>query len=401
MAVISSLGVGSGLDLKAIVNGLVDAERVPAEKRLEEKKVNYTTELSAFGTLRSSLSLFQGSLSSLKLASTYNAKETTLSDDAVFSTSVASNADIGSYAVEVTALAKSHSLATNADTPFADINDTVGSGTLSISFGRTEEEPYAFTPDTAQAVQNIIVSEENGNTTLSGLRDYINSNDYGVQASIVNDGNGNRLVLSSDKTGANNSMQITVTDADGDNVDNAGLSQLAFNTGAQSSLTQTVAAQDSALSINGLGITRDTNTVTGVIDGVTLNLQKADVGNIVSVDVTNNPDEAKSAIQEFVDGYNGLITNINSLSNFDAETGESGILQGDSTVRTIVNQLRSVMTNTVSQVSAGINSITDLGIRTQSDGTLDINETQLDKAIADNASEIEALFTRKGSVSGP
>ena len=120
MAVISSLGVGSGLDLKAIVNGLVDAERVPAEKRLEEKKVNYTTELSAFGTLRSSLSLFQGSLSSLKLASTYNAKETTLSDDAVFSTSVASNADIGSYAVEVTALAKSHSLATNADTPFAE-----------------------------------------------------------------------------------------------------------------------------------------------------------------------------------------------------------------------------------------------------------------------------------------
>jgi flagellar hook-associated protein 2 len=283
MAAITSLGVGSGLDLGTLVSGLIEAERAPTENRLNLKQQNLTTELSAFGLLRSSLAQFQGSLGGLQSSTAFNAKAITASDSSVFSTSVESFADLGSYSVEVTALARTQSLATNENTAFATVNDVIGSGTLTIQFGTTTD-PYSFTPDSGKPSQAIEVSAANGNDTVSGLRDYINDNDFGLQASIVDDGvNGYRLVFTSDDTGAANSMELTVTgDGDGNNNNNSGLSQLAFNASAQGSLTQTVAAQDAALTINGLDITRDTNSITGAFYGVTLDLLKADEGNFAA-----------------------------------------------------------------------------------------------------------------------
>ena len=264
MAIISSLGVGSGLDLGSLVTGLLEAERAPTENRLNLKQQNITTELSAFGLLRSSLAQFQSSLSGLQSSTAFDAKEMSLSDNAVFSASVENYADIGSYSIEVSALAKAQSLASNAASAFATVNDSIGTGTLTIQYGTTAAGPYSFSPDLARAAETIVVSAANGNTTLSGLRDYINDNDYGMQASIVNDGNGYRLLLTSQDTGAANSMEITATgDGDGNDNDNLGLSQLAFNASVQTSMLQTVGAQDAAMSINGLDITRDTNTVTG------------------------------------------------------------------------------------------------------------------------------------------
>ncbi len=397
MATISSLGIGSGLDLSSIVTGLVDAERAPTEQRLNLKEETLTAKLSAFGALKSSLSLFQGSMSNLLSASTYNIKTASSSDESVFSTSVTSNADNGSYAVEVTALAKSHSLATSADTVFADVNDTVGTGTLTIRFGTTGSGPYSFTQDTSKATQTITVSEANNNTTLTGLKDYINNSDFGVSASIVNDGNGYRLTLTSESTGASNSMEITVSgDIDGDNNDNAGLSQLAFNSLAQTSMLQTVSAQDAALTINGLDITRETNTVTGAIDGVTLNLIKADIGNIVNVTVGENINDLSAGIQEFVQGYNGLVETINTLTRYDPETETAGLLIGDSTVRGIRNQLRSVISNSVAELSGNIQSLADIGIKTNANGTLDLDAAKLSSALASYPTEVTALFSLQG-----
>ena len=397
MASITSLGIGSGLDLSSIVTGLVDAERAPTAERLNLKEETITAKLSAFGALKSSLSLFQGSMSNLLSTSTYNIKTASSSDDTVFSTSVTSNADNGSYAVEVTALAKAHSLATSAATAFADVNDTVGTGTVSIKFGTTATGPYSFTQDTSKATQTITVSEANGNTTLIGLKDYINNNDYGVTASIVNDGSGYRLTLTSENTGASNSMEITVTgDADGNNNDNAGLSQLAFNASAQSSMTQTIQAVDAALSINGLDITRETNTVIGAIDGVTLNLLKADIGNIVNVTVGENIEDLNSGIQEFVQGYNGLIDTLNTLTRFDPDTETAGLLIGDSTVRGIRNQLRSVISGSVAELSGNIQALVDIGISTNADGSLDLDAAELSAALTNYPTEVTALFSLQG-----
>lgn len=397
MASISSLGVGSGLDLSSIVTGLVDAERAPVESRLAFKEEEITTKLSAFGALKSSLSLFQGSLSGLKFPSGFDQKSVNASDDSVFSTSVTNNADVGSYAVEVSALAKSHSLASSAATAFTGINDTIGTGTLAIRFGTTTTGPYAFTQDTSKATQSIVVSAANNNTTLAGLKDYINENDFGVKAAIVNDGSGFRLTLTSEKSGASNSMEISVTsDGDGIDTDNAGLSQLAFNASAQTSMLQTVAAQDAALKINGLDITRETNTVTGAIDGLTLNLLKADIGNTVTVNIAENTGSIEASIQEFVGGYNGLTGTINALTNFNPDTETAGLLIGDFTVRSISSQLRSAISSSVAQLTGSIRSLTDIGINTNGDGTLELDNAKLKTALQNFPDEVEALFTLQG-----
>jgi flagellar hook-associated protein 2 len=397
MASITSLGVGSGLDLSSIVNGLVDAERVPSERALELKTLANTSKLSAFGALRSSLSLFQSSLSSLQLSNTYGGKETSVSDDSLFSSSAIQTADIGSYSIEVKSLAQTQSLATSALNPFNDVDQTIGTGTLTIAFGTTSTGPYDFTQDTSKSTQDIVVSAENNNTTLSGFRDYINNNDYGFQASIINDGSGFRLVLTGDDSGSKNSLQITATnDGDADNNDNSGLSRFAFNASAQTSLLQTVDALDASLSVNGLDITRENNSITGVIDGVTLDLKKAEIGAIVTLDVTQDQSSAKAAINEFVDGFNGLAATITSLTDYNTDTEQGGILIGDFTVRNLTNQLRNSLFKAPSSNDLEIGSLSDLGISTQSDGSLKIDNAKLDAALSSNAKQVEALFINQG-----
>ena len=403
MAAISSLGVGSGLDLGSLVSGLLEAERAPVANRLAVKEQNLSAELSAFGLLRSSLAQFQSSLSGLQSATAFNAKDISLSNDSVFSASVEDFADVGNYSVEVTALAKAQSLASNAASAFTTVDDVIGEGTLTIQFGSTTTTPsYSFTPDAGQSPQVIDVSAANGNNTLSGLRDYINDNEFDVQAAIVNDGSGYRLVLTSERTGALNSMEITVTgDTDLNDNDNSGLSQLAFNAAAQTSMLQTVSAQDAALSINGLNITRDTNSVTGAINGVTLDLLKADIGTIVNVGVSESRTEVTAQINGFVDAYNDLVDNIDSLTAYDPETGTGSVLIGDFTVRSISSQIRSAIFGSVSGLNGNIRSLVDIGITTNSNGTLDVDSVKLADALENYGSEVEALFSLQGRVTDP
>lgn len=398
MAAISSLGVGSGLDLSSLVNGLIDAERAPVTNRLNQKEATLSAELSGFGLLRSSLSQFQSSLGGLQSSTAFDAKSISLSGESTFSASVENFADVGSFSVEVTALAKAQSLASSAATAFATVDDVIGEGTLTIQFGTTTTAPsYAFTPDAGQGPQVIDVSAANGNNTLSGLRDYINDNDFGMFAAVVNDGSGYRLVLTSENTGADNSMEITVSgDTDGNDNDNAGLSQLAFNASAQSSMTQTVAAQDAALTINGLAITRETNNVTGAINGVTLDLLKADIGNPVILEVKEDRDEITSTINGFVEAYNGLMESIDSLTDYNPETQSGSVLTGDFTVRSIESRIRSIVFGSVSGLQGNIRSLVDIGIRTDSSGKLDVDSVKLKDALDNYGSEVEQLFSLQG-----
>ena len=400
MASISSLGVGSGLDLSSLVSGLLDAERAPAANRLAVKEQNYSTELSAFGLLRSSLSQFQNSLSGLQSATAFDAKAITVSDNSVFTATAENSADIGNYSIEVTALAKTQSLATSAATAFASVDDTVGTGTMSIQFGTTTTVPYTFSPDLARTAQTIEVSVANNNTTLSGLRDFINDKDngYDLQASIVNDGNGYRLLLTSKDSGAANSMEITVSaDGDGNDTDNSGLSQLAFNALAQTSLTQTVSAQDAALSINGLDITSDTNSINGAVNGLSIELLKADANNFVTVSVKENRNEITASVTNFVTAYNELEQSIDSLTSYDPETGARSALSGDFTVRSIGSQIRNIIFGSLSNINSNVRSLVDVGITTNSSGSLELDTSKLQDALEDYPSEVSALFSRQGT----
>ena len=220
MATITASGMGSGMDINGLVTQLMAAERQPATQRLDRKEAALQTKISAIGNFKSALSTFRSALFSLKDADKFQASaKAAVANDKLFAASADKSAPAGSYSVKVDQLAQAQRLATSADQRFKSLTDEVGTGTLTFQFGSyggTEASP-TFTANPDQSVKTITVTAENN--TLSGLAKAINDAKIGVQASIVNDGGGYRLVVGSTNTGAANSLKITATDGDGNNAD--------------------------------------------------------------------------------------------------------------------------------------------------------------------------------------
>ncbi len=396
MPSITSLGVGSGLDLQSLVDRLVAAERDPVVANLARKEAALSAELSGFGLLRSSLADFQGSFSALASRSNFQPRTASSSDSSIFTVSADSGAAEQSAQIEVTQTARAHGLATAA---YSDENAVIGTGTLTVRFGTTSYDPntdtyssFTLNPDIPSQTLTI----DSSNNTLSGLRDYINQNDFGFQASIVNDGTGYRLVLSADATGAASSLEITVTDTgDGNDTDTSGLSALAFNSAA-TNLEQTQAARDAILKVNGLTVTRSSNTISDLFDGVTLTLQKEAPGSLETLVVSRNDAAIQNSIQDFVDKYNSLVATINQLTAYNADTGEAGTLIGDTGVRNVSTRLSSLLIDLVPGLDGPYRALSDIGITTQSDGTLAIDTSRLSDAIKNNAAAVTDLFAPAG-----
>ena len=404
MATISAAGIGSGLDVNGILEQIVAAERGPTENRLNIKEATLQAELSAYGILKGSVSSFQSSLSKLKSSSSFNSTNVSVSNDDVISASSTSIADAGNYSVEVKSLAQSHSLASIS---FAELDDVIGSGTLNFSFGTTEYDPgtnfaaeddtyTSFTKNTERSDESIVI--DNTNNTVTGIRDAINEADIGVTASIVDDGSGFRLLLTSDQQGEDNSLEISVVDDDANNTDAAGLSLLAFNIGA-TNVEQTQVSQDAEVTINGLTVKRESNTVVGAISGVTLTLKAADVGNPVQVSITNqNVSEAQTNISNFVSAFNEMASVFNGLTTFGGEDGTNGVLLGDTTARNIIQQTRTALGGLIDN-GGSFNSLSSIGITTNRDGTLKLDTDVLSEALSDDFDSVAQLFYANGNAS--
>ncbi len=395
MASITSAGIGSGLDVNGLVQQLVAAERAPVENRLNRREALYQAELSAYGTVKSVLSSFQTTMANLASVAEFNKLKTTSSDTTILEASASSSAATGTYSVEISTLAKAQTLASDA---FADTTTEIGTGTLTFQFGTYDSG--TFTANADKAVQTVDIGATDG--SLSGIRDAVNNADIGVTASIINDGSGYRLVFNSEDSGADNSLKITVSDStDSSDTDDAGLSQLAYDptatAGTGKNLTETVTAQDASFSVNGIDITQSTNTVTGVIEGVTLNLKDVTSGSPVTVKVAQDTGAITKSVESFVSSYNGLKTTLKGLSSYNAETGQGAILQGDSIIRSISSQISTILTSAVSGLSGSYRSLADIGITTQSDGTLALNSSKLQDAISDDSSIIGKLFAAAGT----
>ncbi|MDX2462935.1 MAG: flagellar filament capping protein FliD [Porticoccus sp.] len=397
---VTATGIGSGLDIEGLVTQLVSAESTPVQTRLTTKEAALTAEFSAFGSLNSALASFQNSLTQLNNLNTFSQRLASASDSDVVDVSADSDAATGNYDLAVTQLAKTHSLASGS---YTSASDTVGTGTITIRFGTTDyvspdpgpESYNSFTVNPEVGVATFTIDDTNN--TLAGLRDAINDADIGVSAAIVNDGSGYRLLLNSSVTGEANSLEISVDDTgDADDLNNSGLSALAFNSGA-TNLSQTVAAQDALFSINGLGVSSSKNIVSDVIDGVTLTLKDVTGEASVSLSISEDQSSVKAAITALVDSYNSLTNTINRLTAYDPETGLAGALQGDFSVRSITSQLRSVLTGSVEGFSeATFGSFSEIGITTEFDGTLSIDSADLDKALSSHFDEIVGLFAAVG-----
>ncbi len=400
---ITASGIGSGLDIEGLVSQLVAAERAPTENRLNRRSEQVGAELSAFGTFTGALSTLQDSLASLNTLSSFGQRLGTSSNPDIVDLSANGSAVNGNYEVGVQQLARAHSLASGS---YASPTETVGTGTLTLRFGTTdytgpEPGPESYNGFTLNASgrPGTTISIDGSNNSLQGVRDAINDADIGVSASIVNDGSGYRLLLSSESSGEDNSIQVSVTDTgDGNDTDAVGLSAFAFN-GTATNLSQTVAAQDALFSVNGLPISSAENTARGVIDGVDITLKGLTQATPVTLSVNEDTAGVKATIQSFVDGFNAFQQATRGLTAYDAASNTAGALQGDSSVRAISAQLRQVIGGVVAGSSGALSSLSQLGITTARDGSLEVDETALDAALAGNFDEVISVFAAVGTPS--
>lgn len=387
---LSSPGLGSGLDVNGLVSQLMALERRPLAA-LDTREAKYQTQLTAYGSLKGALSSFQSAVTALSNPEKFSAVNASVTDATVATVTASSAATAGSYSIEVQTLAQAHKLKSAA---FAATSTTIGTGTLTIQFGTYSGGAFTLNPD--KAAQTITVDASK--SSLAGVRDAINNANAGVSASIVNDGSGNRLVIAAKDSGAANALKITVSDDDLTPTDNAGLSQLAYDasTGGTMRLAQTVAAQNATLVIDGITISKASNTISDAIEGVSLNLLKSNTPGTTTLTVTRDTAGVQAAVQSFVKAYNDLNKTITDLSKYDATTKKSSTLTGDATVRSVQAQLRGVFNARLPIAGGGLSTLADIGITFQKDGTLKLDSGKLSTALSDPARNVASLFTVAG-----
>jgi flagellar hook-associated protein 2 len=380
MANISSLGIGSGVLTSDLVDQLVKAERAPADNRFTRKTEQSEAMLSAYGKLRSAITELRLPMRQLSSADNLKAFSATSSNEDIGVSVNSAKASRGSYSLDVTSLATAQALA--SQDVFADRDTTsVGEGKLTIAVG--------------DKTANITI--DSSNNSLQGLANAINDAGVGVSAGVIDTGNGFQLVLSADETGTANAVSITATESDGTNTDDTGLSRFAFNAdmAENAGFSQTIAATDAVMKINGIEVTRSTNNFENVIDGLSFDIK--DIGTS-TVKVSQDVGAVTDRVQGFVEKFNALQVTIDSLAGFNAEAGVGSLLTGDSTVRALQSQLRQVLTGVVPGLeNANVRSLADVGIKTDPNtGALEFDRSIFETQLKNNPDDVTALFAEQG-----
>ena len=370
--------VGStGLDVQSLVSQLVTSERNQYLTPITARETTATVQLSAISSLKGALSTFQTAVNGLTDAASMTPRAVSSSDEDVFTATSTGDASTGSYDIQVVALAQAQQLASG---PFSGGASTkVGTGTFTISYGS----------------KSFDVAIDSTNNTLSNIRDAINkaSGNTGVQASIINEQNGSRLVLTSAQTGAANTIKVAVTGGDG------GLAQFAYDGVNPSSVTQLKAAQDAHIKIGTYDSYSPSNVISGAIDDVTLTL-KSTSDDPVALNVTADQGALKTKVGAFVTAYNTLYAAMSKLRAYNPTTETAGPLLGDALLRGIENQIGLDLSNPVAGATGDYKTLASLGITRQTDGTLKVDGVKLDKALQADPNSVAKVFGGDTGVAG-
>ena len=396
---ITATGIGSGLDVESLVSQLVLSDVQPVENRLNTKEATYLAQLTAYGSVKSALAKFQTAAASASAASQYTGKlASTSSSDAVTATAEPSAA-VADYAVDVVSLATAPSLASGA---FSATTETLGTGTLTISLGTVTYDSVAgsvtgFTQKSGTSAVSVVI--DSSNNTLTGVRDALNAASAGLNASVVNDGSGYRLVIQSNTTGAENAISISVDDTgDSNSTDNAGLSQLAFNESA-ANILQTGSGADAAIKINGLDVTSPSNTVSGAVEGVSFMLKKI-TSSAATVAITKDTAKATAGMNGLINGFNQLNAELNSLTAYNAAASRSSVLTGDATLRNLASNVRASLNAAVANSGGQYSTLAELGITTNViDGSLSLNNTKFAAILENDATDVAKVLAAFGTPS--
>ncbi|SEI78321.1 flagellar hook-associated protein 2 [Allopseudospirillum japonicum] len=396
MASIQSIGIGSNILTNDLIDQLVDAEKVPATNKLDREQELLEFRQEALGEVSSALSKIENSLSSLASASTFSRNTATSSNESVARGTASTLAGSGTYNLNVTQLAESHSIASKAGA-FSSVDDVIGTGTIQIQFGNYTDADNdwnngvdGFTQNTAK--DPITINLDSSNNTLSGLRDAINDAGVGVTATIVNAGgtDGYRLLLTSEDTGESSAMRLTSSTTTGD------LSVFDFNETTQEADT-TIQAQSAAFKLNGMNVTSESNQVTEAIKGVTLTLE--DVGN-ATLSVSRDTDQLSEKINGFVEAYNEFRDLVKNYTKYDTDTGQAGVLIGDFAVNTISRQVSGLISKVIpGREDSSVRSLADIGLGTDrhNDFKLTFDSAKFAQKMASSEADVVALFATQGT----
>ncbi len=387
MAIASSVGLGSGIDINSLVTQLVSSEGQPAFNAINRQETAYSTRLSGLGTLKSALSDFQSVVSKLKDGSLFKTHQATSSNESVLKVTAGAGSVAGSHAIEVTQLAKTQNSITTAE--FVNGSAVVGNGSLTFTAG-------------SGASFNLTVDSLSGNNTLSSLATAINSasgNSF-IKASIINVDNANstgtisKLVLTAKDSGTVNAFTVSGTDGDGI-VDNAGLSRI-----FSANLFAQTPASNAVIKVDGQTATRSSNTMTDVLQGVTLDLKSELPGTQINVNVNLDNEAIKKTISDFVTAYNKFSATTKSLGKYGGSSDGSGngALIGDSTLRYVSTQVRQYSVNTVSSATGDYNSLAMVGIKIDKDGVMSLDSSKLNSALSANLQSVSEVFASSDGV---
>lgn len=391
---VSSIGVGSGLPLDTLLTNIMTAESQPLTL-MAKKEASYQAKLTAYGTLSGALSAFKTTMTSLGKSSTFENLQTTIADKTVFTATATNKAASGTYQVNVTQMAQAHSISSAGQTSKTALIGSGADTTLTFQFGTISGGTLAngaytgatFTQDANQATGTVII--KNGDNSLQGIRDAVNAANIGITATLVSDGSAtpDHLIFTSNKTGEASSMKIDVTG------DAALQGLLQYDPAATQTLKQTSVAQNTQLTVNGFFVNSATNEVKEAIQGVTLNVIKT---GSTSMTLAKDTAAVETSVNSFVKAYNDLNKTLRSLTAYNAETKTGGLLVGDSTARTIQDQIRNTMSTSLSGLSNSNMSLPQIGVAFQRDGTLAVDSAMLKKAMESNYDDIAGLFATVG-----
>jgi flagellar hook-associated protein 2 len=407
MATISSLGIGSGLDVNSIISKLVDLEKQPLTS-LKAKATFVQAQITEFGQIQSQFSALNDVVGRIASPTAWVARSSSSSNTNAATISATTTAQATSFSLDVDALAQAQSVASGTLTAGA----AVGAGTLTLRLGSWNVGATAFTPATGSSDVPITISATD---KVSDVAAKINAANAGVTATAFNDGTSDRLLIKSNATGVTGGFRIQATDSDGTNTDDAGLSRLAFDPATLNPLTSatfgmagagipTQYGQDAKARINGLAVTSSTNTLTGNIPGVTINLLAttttgygtgSEVKAPIAMSVSNDTTQSVKNVQDFVTAYNTLSQSLSSMTAYDASTKTAGPFQGDSVIVGLQNVLRSML-GSVNNTGGAYQRLSDVGVSFQRDGTLAIDSVKLGAA-ANNGDALQQFFTATSS----
>jgi len=404
--IIQSLGVGSGIDTGNMVRQLTEIERSAPQQRIDTKRELTETKISDYGLMNSALSTLQAAADILVEPEGLFSKTASFTDsDALSPSSLSTEVPAGIYNFEVEQIASAQAM---AFAEFASTSAEVGEGTLTFNFGNWTRdvddldtdldttEPLSFTQDTDHESATITIDAENN--SLEGLKDAINDADMGVTASIVHTGTGYKLSILAE-SGANNELQIVATES-GD----PGLANFKFDETVPSVETQI--GQDALIAINGLQVSRSSNTVDDIVNGLTLDIYKADPGQTMTVTVEDDKEFAAQNIRDFVTAYNTFLEALDPLfgtREVEDEDGNTetavGSLSTDSLGDAIENRFEDLQKLLAPSTNSDSSDITVNGFKdSTTSGAYDINVTTaptkgfLNGGVIDNGTGGQAEF---------